>query len=124
MYHHRMEPGWARDGETTTKSFTNWGDDEITVTVSITGKKWDNVRSTSEDVEARLTVSLTEGRFDVNKLTIRGALMALLVENKILNANLNAVQKRSAKILQYARDARKKIMSLGGDDPGSLSLLK
>ena len=106
-----MESEWELKRETTvTKAFAGFG--KVNVVVSITGLNWKDVHAAHEEVDARLSADLEEGRFDVRKLGVFGALTALLVENKALNRNLSAVQDRSGKILQYARDAHDRIVGL------------
>lgn len=87
--------------------------------VSVDGDNPELVREAAAEVEARLTVSLEEGRFDVRELGVRDALMGLLVENKLLGENLSSVQARATELINKARDWRKKIVALGGEDPGS-----
>lgn len=48
----------------------------------------------------------------------------LLTENRTLNENLSAVQVRSGDLLEFGRACRRRIVELGGDDPGSPSDFK
>lgn len=49
----------------------------------------------------------------------RDALLSALADNKALYQNLNHTIKRCSELLEYGREARKKIIQLGGEDPGS-----
>ena len=60
-------------------------------------------------------------RFDPEKTSVSELLELLLAENKQLNRQVTSIQGRSGDLLEYGRAARRKIVALGGDDPGSPS---
>jgi hypothetical protein len=60
-----------------------------------------------------------ESRFE--GMGVLELLERLLVENRQLNRNLTDVQDRSGDLLEYGRACRRKIVELGGEDPGSPS---
>lgn len=64
------------------------------------------------------------GRFDPEKTSVRELLRLLLEENRQLNRQVTSLQGRSGDLLEYGRAARKTIVALGGDDPGSASDFK
>lgn len=51
-------------------------------------------------------------------VSVDDLLLRILQENKALNENLRRVQGRCSELLLKARDWRKKITELGGEDPG------
>lgn len=55
---------------------------------------------------------------DLSKLNGMDLLRHLLVQNHVLNDSINSVQKRSSELITKARDWRKKIIAMGGEDPG------
>jgi uncharacterized membrane protein len=55
---------------------------------------------------------------DLTGITLNDFLLRVLEERKALRENMTAVQTRSTELLQKARDWRKKIVELGGEDPG------
>jgi len=90
----------------------------VRTVVSVDGDNPEVVREVAADVEARLTVSFKEGRFDVGEIGVRGALLTLLAENKVLGENLSSVQARATELINKARDWRKRLVALGAEDPG------
>lgn len=50
--------------------------------------------------------------------TLRDALAKVMAENRALYQNLAATQARSTVLLDAARDLRRKLIKLGGEDPG------
>jgi hypothetical protein len=65
---------------------------------------------------------IDEPRF--RDMSVLQLLEKLLVENRTLNENLTAVQDRGGDLLEYGRACRRKIVELGGKDPGSPSDFK
>jgi hypothetical protein len=55
---------------------------------------------------------------DLIGVSLNDFLLRILSEKKALAANLTATQERSSQLLLKARDWRKKIIELGGEDPG------
>lgn len=64
------------------------------------------------DVESRMDPSTSI------RPTERDLLRKVLVDHAAMSANLTSVQARSTELINKARDWRKRIIALGGDDPG------
>lgn len=88
------------------------------VTVTIDGAGSDPPVQEAEDITMRLTASLDDERFDIRKLGVCDAMLAVLIENKALNRNMSAVQERSTQLIDKARAWRKRLIELGDPDPG------
>lgn len=107
----RPADGWVPDENGRFDKVFGEGARAVRVSVGEAGRLED-AESFLRQIDARMAV-LSDGVPD------RNVLLAALADNKALCENLAHTVDRCSKLLEYGRAARKRIIELGGEDPGS-----